>query len=157
MKLRIDPQWHFLALLAVGVVTFLRGPAVLERAAWSGGSGTVTGRVDSVEAGRRVRVVRYTYEVDGKAYGAETTSSDLGVAGVPTVVTYAKSDPAVSTLNPEKLDGIFRTSLIVLIVACLPLLIMWGVEIRHLFARKQEPVRKAHDLPQQPDEPTLDQ
>jgi hypothetical protein len=135
-KLRVNPQWHFLALLAAGVVFALRGQAILEHRAWSQGTASVMGRIEEVEASRRIRVVRYSYEVEGKRYEDEVVARDGFLPGMPANVTYAKSDPRVSALRPEEYEGIYRTSLWVVGAAALPMAAMWGVELAGLFRRR---------------------
>ena len=75
-----------------------------------------------------VRIIKYIYTVDGKAHTGEIYSKTGFVEGGTALVTYAKSDPSASTLQPEKTQSIYRTSLIVCAVALLPMLIMWFFE-----------------------------
>jgi hypothetical protein len=142
VKLKINPQWHFLAFVAAAVVVGLRAGAILEHGAWAGGSETVTGRIDDIQASRKIRVVRYSYQVDGKPYTGEITDRNAFIENVPATVTYAKSNPAVSTLQPEKIESIYITSLIVAGVGLLPMVLMWLIELKHRLGRKAVPIEE---------------
>jgi hypothetical protein len=138
--MRFNIQYHVLAIIAAVVVCLLRSGDVRDYAAWRGGSETTTGRIDDIGNIQRsqVRVIKYIYTVDGKAHTGEDYSSAGFVEGGTTTVTYAKSDPSVSTIQPERTDGIYRTSLIVCAVALLPMLTMWFLEILHRFRRPKD-------------------
>ena len=129
--MRFNIQYHVLAIIAAVVVCLLRSGDIRDYAAWQGGSATTRGRIDDIAATRQVRIIKYIYTVDGKAHTGEIYSKTGFVEGGTALVTYAKSDPSVSTLQPEKTQGIYRTSLIVCAVALLPMLIMWVMEIIH--------------------------
>jgi hypothetical protein len=141
VKLKIDPQWHLLALIAAAVVVGLRAGTILEHQAWSGGRSTVMGHIEDIAASRRIRIVRYSYDVDGKPYKGEITDRNAYMEGMPAMVTYAKNNPAVSTLQPEKIESLYINSVVIAIVGALPMLVLWAVELRHRF--RKEPATAA--------------
>ena len=78
--------------------------------------------------------IEYSYEVAGRRHTGElVTTTNMGGPG-STTVTYAKSDPSVSTLQPEKVDSIYRVSVIVVAVALLPVLTLIGVWFKRRMA-----------------------
>jgi len=130
--------WFFLALLLLGVVLIFRGPSILQHQAWSGGKATTPGRIDrsamSRVKARDYYTIEYSYEVAGRRHTGElVTTTNMGGPG-STTVTYAKSDPSVSTLQPEKVDSIYRVSVIVVAVALLPVLTLIGVWFKRRMA-----------------------
>jgi hypothetical protein len=139
MKLKVGTQWHVLAVVIALVVVGLRSRTIMEHQAWSDGSATVQGRVEDIQASRQVRVIRYSYNVHGQEYRDEITDKTAFSEGFPVTVTYAKKDPSISTLQPEKIGSIYVTSLIVAAVGLLPLLIVWFYEIK-LRLRKEPAV-----------------
>src|SRR5687767_9027336 len=136
MKLQISPQWHVIAILAAVVVVGFRAGTILSHGAWSKGKDTTMGRIDDIQASRRVRVIRYSYSVNGKHYTGEETGREQLLEGVPARVTYARSDPSVSTLSPEALESRYQTSLLIAWLGVLPVLIMWCVELAAIIRRR---------------------
>lgn len=80
-------------------------------------------------------MIRYSYVVDGKSYKGEITDRHAFISNVPAMVTYATSDPSVSTLQPEQMDALYRNSLIVVGICALPMLWLWAAGIRNLLRR----------------------
>lgn len=136
-RTRFGVSAHVLVVVIAAIVVGLRIGSVLEYAAWKKGTDTVMGRVEDIQASRQVRVIRYTYEVGGWRYDGEITSRTGFVENTPALVTYAKSNPEVSTLQPERMDSIYRVSLVLCILALLPMLGMWFMEIAHFFRRRK--------------------
>lgn len=126
-----------LALLFLGVVLIFRGPSILQHRAWSGGKATTEGRIDRSAASRvkyrDTYTIGYSYEVGSQRYSGEFISNK-GMGGLgPVTVTYAKSNPAVSTLRPEDVESIYRVSVIGVAVALIPLLVLVVVWLRRRF------------------------
>lgn len=137
-RTRFSVLAHVLAIVIAAIVVGLRSGSVLDYAAWRQGTDTVMGRVEDIQSSRQVRVIRYTYEVGGWRYDGEITSRTGFVENTPALVTYAKSDPEVSTLQPERVDSIYRVSLVLCVSALLPLSVMWVMEIAYLFRRRKD-------------------
>jgi len=135
-KTRFGAAAHVLVFVIAAIVIGLRVGSALDYASWKEGTNSVISRVEDVQASRQVRVVRYSYEVGGWRYDGEITSRTGFVEDTPALATYAKSDPEVSTLQPERMDSIYRVSLILCFLAPLPMLVMWALEIAHLLRRR---------------------
>jgi hypothetical protein len=140
VKPRYNIQYHFLALLAAVVVVGMRFGDIRGYFAWQKGTATTEGEIDDISATNRVRVIRYAYQVDGKGYTDEIYSKTGFSEGAKATVTYAVSDPQVSTLQPEKMASIFRNSLLISLAATLPMLIMWFGELMHAVRKRRESV-----------------
>ena len=136
MNWQINPQWHVIAILAAIVVVGFRAGTILSHGAWSGGKETTLGKIDDIQASRRVRVIRYSYRVSEKQYTGEETDRERFLEGIPVRVTYAKSDPSVSTLFPEVIETRYQTSLLIAGLGILPVLIMWCVELGAIIRRR---------------------
>lgn len=122
MKWSMSTQWAFLAVGLVAVVLAFNLSTILGHRAWSEGTDTTMGLVDDIEVSTKVRVIRYSYKVGGRDYRGETTGWHRFVSGVPVLVTYAKSSPSVSSIEPETVESRYVTSLIVTGVSFLPLI-----------------------------------
>lgn len=133
--MKVNSQWLVVALIAAIVVLALRGPTLLETQAFNAGTSTTMGRIDDIEASRRITVVRYSYEVGGKTYKAEMNDRSRRLTGVPVQVTYATAKPWISTIQPGQIQSTYRTSLIVVAVGVLPFLIMAAMAIVAKFRR----------------------
>ncbi len=127
--MRFQPAAYGLALLIAGVVLPFQIPRILERGSWVGGSASVMGNVDKMSISTKTTVVDYSYEVGGKRYTGEDVGRDFGVSEGPERVTYAKSNPAISTLRPDRIESIYNTSVVMAIVGVLPLVIMLFLEL----------------------------
>lgn len=136
MKLKIDIQWHIIAALAAIVAVAFRLGSILEHREWEQGKAQVTGRIDDIQASRQIRLIRYSYEIDGRKYQGEVADRNRFTENTFATVTYARSNPAVSTILPDQIESIYRNSWIVIIVAATPLLVMIGIEIGHRFRRR---------------------
>jgi hypothetical protein len=136
MKTRYNIQYHVLAILAAVVVIALRWGDIRGYSAWQKGTATATAQIDDISSTRQVRVIRYSFLVNGKTYTDEIYSRTGFVEGGTAQVTYAVSDPYVSSLQPEKMAGLFRNSVIIVIVAALPMLLMWLGEIVNAVRKK---------------------
>ena len=139
MKTKYNVQYHFLALLAAIVVVGLRFGDIRGYFAWSKGTATTEGVIDEISATNRIRVIKYAYQVDGKGYTDEIYAKTGFSEGEDVTVTYAVTDPQVSTLQPENMSSIFRNSILIAVAACLPMLIMWIGEIVHAVRKRREP------------------
>ena len=137
MRLKVNPQWHVIAILAAIVVVGFRVGTILSHGAWSSGRETTLGKIDDVQESRRVRVVRYSYNVNGKHYTAEETSRMRFLVGIPARVTYAKSDPSVSTLFPEDLEKRYQTSLLIAGLGILPVILLWCMELAGIIRNRR--------------------
>lgn len=137
-RTRFGAAAHVLVFVIAAIVIGLRIGSVLDYAAWKNGTDTVMGSVEDIQASRQVRVIRYTYVVGGWRYAGEITSRTGFAENTPALVTYAKSDPKVSTLQPERMDSIYRVSLVLCVLAPLPMLVMWVMEIAHSFRRRKD-------------------
>jgi hypothetical protein len=135
--LKYNIQYHVLAAIAAVVVIGLRWGDISGYAAWQKGTATTKGEIDEISETRQVRVVRYGFAVDGKGYTDEIYSRTGFVDGDTVQVTYAVSNPQVSTLQPERMASIFRNSILISMAAALPLLIMWIAELVHAFRKKR--------------------
>jgi len=136
MKRRFEPAWYGLAVVLAAIVLFLRVPDILTARALSSGTSSVMGKIEDIQQTRGrtpLAVIRYSYEVDGKPFTGEVSMrrSKWSVEGMPVNVTYAQSNPAKSTVIPEEIQSIARNSLIICIVALLPLVVMLLMEVRH--------------------------
>src|SRR5688572_2068963 len=147
MRTKFNIQYHFLTILAAAVVVGLRFGDIRGYTAWQQGTATTNGEIDEISATRQVRVIRYSFAVDGKGYTDEIYSRTGFVEGGAATVTYAVSDPSVSTLQPERMAAIFRNSILLVVIVVLPMLIMWIGEIVHAFRRKRGTDAGASTLP----------
>ncbi len=117
-----------ISLAILAIVLYFRGPSILQHQAWAGGRETTLGHLErndrAIVKYRAYYTVGYKYRVADKPYENEfITTRDFGVPG-PVTVTYAKSDPAVSTLLPDTIDSVFRVSVIVVAAAFIPALLV---------------------------------
>lgn len=128
VRLKINPQWHVVAILIALVTTGLRYRSILDYRALSGETLTVLGRIVNVQASNRVRVVTYAYNYAGRRYLGEITDRDQFVEGLPVRVTVAASDPAISTIRPDTLGSMLATSLALCSLTLIPMFWMWGTE-----------------------------
>ena len=140
MKTKYNIQYHFLALLAAIVVVGMRFGDIRGYFAWQKGTATTEGEIDEISATNRVRVIRYAYQVDEKGYTDEIYSKTGFTEGTNVTVTYAISDPQVSTLQPDRMGSIFRNSILISLAATLPMLIMWFAELVHAVRKRREPI-----------------
>lgn len=138
MKWHINRQWHFLGLVAAIVVIALRFPTVMQWIAISGGSFRVVGKIEEIETSRRVKVVRYSYSDGPNLYRGEETGTRYTVTGIPVSVTVATSNPAISTIDPERMRGAFQVSIAIITVGIAPSLLMLVFEIKGRVRRRRE-------------------
>jgi len=119
----MNRQWFVVSLILLVVVVAFRMGTILEHTAWSGGKETTMGHMDDVQRSfvnkRYMYTMKYSYSVDGKPYSGEFIDAREFPAYGPVDVTFAKSNPAVSTILPGEIDSKFRTSIILVIVAAL--------------------------------------
>jgi hypothetical protein len=119
----MNRQWFVVSLMLLAVVVALRLGTILEHRAWSGGKSTVMGHMDDVQQSfvnkRYMYTMKYSYTVAGKPYQGEFIDARRFPAYGPVDVTYAKSNPAVSTILPDEIDSKFRTSVILVVLAAL--------------------------------------
>jgi hypothetical protein len=136
MKTRYNIQYHVLAIFAAVLVIALRSGDIRGYSAWQKGTATAKALIDDVYATRQIRGIRYSFLVDGKTYRDEIFSRTGFVEGGTATVTYAVSDPSVSTLQPERMAGIFRNSILISLAAALPMVIMWIGECLHAIRKR---------------------
>jgi hypothetical protein len=139
--MKYNASYHFLAVVAAIVVVGLRFGDIRGYFAWQQGTAPTQGEIDNISATNRVRVIKYDYEVAGKGYTDDIYSRTGFVEGGTATVTYAVSDPQVSTLQPERMGSIFRNSILISAAAALPMLLMWIGELVHAVRKRREPNR----------------
>lgn len=137
MRLKINPQWHVIAVLAAIVVVGFRAGTILSHAAWSSGKDVTLGKIDDIQESHRVRVIRYSFRVNGVEFTGEETGGKRFLKGLPAMVTYAKSEPSVSTLFPEDIENRYRTSLLIAVLGILPVIVLWSVELGAILRRRK--------------------
>ena len=137
MRLKVNPQWHVIAILAAVVVVGFRAGTILSHSAWSSGKETTQGKIEDIQESRRIRVIRYSYRVNGAPFSGEETARKRFLVGLPATVTYAKGDPSVSTLSPEHIEGRYQTSLLIAGLGILPVIVLWCVELAAILRRRQ--------------------
>lgn len=104
----------------------------------SGGSFRVVGKIEEIETSRRVKVVRYSYSDGPNLYRGEETGTRYTVTGIPVSVTVATSNPAISTIDPERMRGAFQVSIAIITVGIAPSLLMLVFEIKGRVRRRRE-------------------
>ncbi|MBC8063848.1 MAG: hypothetical protein H7Y17_03395 [Chlorobia bacterium] len=130
MKLSPGNQWLIIVILLPVVVIGLRATTILNYQAWSQGYESVLGKVDDVEGNAKVRVIRYSYEVDGKPQTGVTSSRDRFTEGTSARVFYPKSGPSISTLDVGDIQGGYINSIVICVVSLLPLVLVCGARLR---------------------------
>jgi hypothetical protein len=135
MALKIDKQWHLLAAIAGVIVVGLQVGRLRDLPALASGTKTVMGTISDIQATTRIRIVHYEYKVDGTSYTGEATDRTRFMEGLPVQVTYAPAKPWISSIEPEKVQSVYVTSIVVAICGVLPMLIMWLMELLHKFKR----------------------
>ena len=134
--MRFQPAAHGLAVLVAAVILPFQIPRILANRDWAAGTARTMGHIDKMIIGPRISEVRYSYKVNGKRY----TGSDTGevfLEGTPEWVTYAKSKPAVATLMPDQMGGIYVVSWIMAIVGVIPIGVLLYLELLAWFHRRQ--------------------
>lgn len=141
--MKFNIQYHFLALSAIIVVVGLRWGDIRGYAAWSKGTATAQAEIDDIASTRQIRIIKYSFAVDGTGYSGETASRTGFVEGGRTTATYAISDPNVSTLQPENMRSIYVNSIAISSVASAPFVIMCLLELVHALKRRGSPSDEA--------------
>jgi hypothetical protein len=111
-------------------------PTLLQHAAWAGERATVMGHIDRIVIGRKIMETFYSYSVDGRDYTGEVVDANGFVEGTPETVTYAKSNPGVSTIVPSEIEKLYVTSVVITIFAVLPLVILAVLDIKRRYTLK---------------------
>ena len=136
MKTKVDVNSYWLALLLIVVVCGFAYDRIATHSAWVGGTATVMGFIDRVDNSTKARVIHYSYDVGGRHYrGDETSWTEFDDYG-PVTVTYAKSDPSVSSILPATVQSKYVTSVTMSILSFLPLILVAIVDFRRRRAAK---------------------
>jgi hypothetical protein len=129
MKLRIKWYWHALALVAAVVIIGMRARTLLDYMAWRSGTDVVAAKIDKVEDTPNGVKISFSYGIGAETYHNQFVGIESYDEGIMTSATYAKSNPAVSTLDADLLQASFNTALVASALALLPLVLLWGAEL----------------------------
>jgi hypothetical protein len=80
----------------------------------------VLGHIDGISDGLKSRVIDYSYEVAGRSYHGEVVDRSAFTENTPEFVTYASSNPAVSTIRPKAIESLYITSLVIAVLGVTP-------------------------------------
>lgn len=132
MKLHYKASTHVILLLLAGVVIAFRYSTVREHAAWQGDRASTLGHIDDIQESTKLRTVYYSFELDGETYKGQTAQWHKFIESTPVSVSYVKADPTINSITPERIESDYNTSVILIVAACLPVLLLWALEVKHL-------------------------